>query len=175
MTIKEKVAKFIKAGPHTLDEWKDFILTVPSVRIKTQDFKSSVLLINFDGSGQWFKPQEWLANYQANILDRTVQELNRMANVFEKADMCQHLVERLPREVSSSIFPDSKLSSERAMAVAWTSVFGAFRSSIEAFTHGEQQIAELACKLLSRYDVDLTNEDVFRILRRTLDLIRSGQ
>lgn len=173
MTIKERVASFIKAGPHSMDEWRDFILKVPSVRIKTQDFKGSVLLINFDGSGQWFKPEEWLANYQASILDRTVQEIKRMANTFEKADMRQHLLERLPSEVANLLFPNTKLMFERAMTVAWASVFGAFHSSHAIFTSGEQQMAELACKLLSRYEVDLTEEDVHGILGRALNLTRS--
>lgn len=172
MTVKEKVASFVKAGPHSLDEWKDFILKVPSVRIKTQDFKGSVLLINFDGSGQWFKPDEWLANYQASILDRSVQELRRMANTFEKADMRQHLLERLPEEVSKGlIYPDQDSSlSQSVLLVAWISIFGVFRSSMDTFVHNEQQIVELACRLLSRYDTNLTEESVRDTLRRALQV-----
>lgn len=75
LTANERLASYILQGPHTHREWTEFQRTLPHLMIK--EVSSETVLICTDGKG-WFKPMDWLGNYQNQMIQRYLAEKRRL-------------------------------------------------------------------------------------------------
>lgn len=75
LTANERLASYILQGPHTHREWTEFQRTLPHLMIK--EVSSETVLICTDGKG-WFKPMDWLGNYQNQMIQRYLAERRRL-------------------------------------------------------------------------------------------------
>lgn len=99
MVKKAVLAKFIKQGPHSLSEWHDFLPSVTGLRVKGVGSQGAVL-ISLDDSG-WYRPTDWVSNYQQSIRERLDQELKTAETVL--------LPEQMETLILQYVAPQEKL------------------------------------------------------------------